>query len=120
MLKLFSSLKGSARRLIDALARGGGSKNGLWGSGKGNYKKTVGKYGSATVRGTIWLTRDEPAGTFFQVKSGVVTVKELRRRQDAEASRRRQVSGYFALTFSVRLSGFDLFFARSTAVAVAL
>lgn len=39
------------------LARRRGAGRELWGSGKGNYS-TSGSYGSATVRGTIWLVKD--------------------------------------------------------------
>lgn len=49
----------------------------LWGSGKGNYT-TRGNYGSATVRGTIWLVRDRCDGsTLFKVKEGVVLVRDF-------------------------------------------
>ncbi|HEY6731749.1 MAG TPA: CSLREA domain-containing protein [Solirubrobacterales bacterium] len=63
-------------------ARGSGAsasgKSGrkLWGSGKGKFR-TEGNNGSATVRGTIWLTEDRCSGTFFKVKQGVVTVRDF-------------------------------------------
>jgi hypothetical protein len=50
----------------------------LWGSGKGKFR-TSGKYASATVRGTIWLTQDECDGTLIRVKRGTVQVRDLRR-----------------------------------------
>ena len=50
----------------------------LWGSGKGRFR-TEGNYGSATVRGTIWLTEDRCNGTFFKVRRGVVTVRDFPR-----------------------------------------
>jgi alpha-tubulin suppressor-like RCC1 family protein len=54
---------------------GGGRK--LWGSGKGNFK-TSGNYGSATVRGTVWLVRDRcDNSTLFGVREGVVTVDDF-------------------------------------------
>jgi hypothetical protein len=54
---------------------GGGRK--LWGSGKGNYQ-TSGNYGSATVRGTVWLVRDRcDNSTLFGVREGVVTVDDF-------------------------------------------
>ena len=63
-----------SRRL---LKRGGGGGRRLWGSGKGNYK-TVGSYGSATVRGTTWLVVDRcDNSTFFSVREGVVTVRDF-------------------------------------------
>jgi hypothetical protein len=48
----------------------------LWGSGKGNFR-TEGANGAATVRGTIWLTKDTCAGTLFKVKRGVVAVQDF-------------------------------------------
>lgn len=48
----------------------------LWGSGKGRFR-TQGNYGSATVRGTTWLTEDRCAGTFFKVRKGSVTVRDF-------------------------------------------
>jgi Right handed beta helix region len=49
----------------------------LWGSGHGNFR-TEGNSGSATVRGTIWLTEDRCGGsTFFKVKRGVVSVRDF-------------------------------------------
>jgi hypothetical protein len=52
----------------------------LWGSGKGKFK-TSGKYASATVRGTIWLTQDECDGTLVRVKRGTVSVRDLKRKK---------------------------------------
>jgi hypothetical protein len=45
----------------------------LWGNGKGNFR-THGKYASATVRGTFWLTQDTCNGTLVRVRSGTVKV----------------------------------------------
>ena len=50
----------------------------LWGNGKGRFR-TNGKYSSATVRGTIWLTSDRCDGTLTTVKRGTVSVRDLRR-----------------------------------------
>jgi ABC-type transport system substrate-binding protein len=52
---------------------GGTSVRHLWGSGKGRFR-TKGRYGSATVRGTNWLTDDRCGGTLIYVKKGTVTV----------------------------------------------
>ncbi|HVO54598.1 MAG TPA: hypothetical protein VMT37_09305 [Solirubrobacterales bacterium] len=59
-----------------SLARGGRKGRRLWGSGHGKFR-TEGNYGSATVRGTIWLTEDRCDGTFFKVKRGVVTIRDF-------------------------------------------
>jgi hypothetical protein len=50
----------------------------LWGNGKGKFR-TNGKYSSATVRGTIWLTSERCDGTLTTVKRGTVRVRDLRR-----------------------------------------
>jgi hypothetical protein len=52
----------------------------LWGNGKGKFQ-TSGKYSSATVRGTIWLVADRCDGTLTQVKRGVVSVRDLKRKK---------------------------------------
>jgi hypothetical protein len=48
----------------------------LWGSGSGNFR-TRGRYSSATVRGTIWLTEDYCNGTLVRVRQGIVAVRDL-------------------------------------------
>jgi hypothetical protein len=84
------TLTGEASRSQCASARGAGAaavskKKGphavlgnLWGNGKGKFR-TNGKYSSATVRGTIWLTTDRCDGTLTTVKRGTVSVRDLRR-----------------------------------------
>jgi hypothetical protein len=46
----------------------------LWGSGKGNFR-TRGRNGSATVRGTTWLTEDDCAGTMALNRRGKVDAR---------------------------------------------
>ena len=48
----------------------------LWGNGKGSFR-TRGRYASATVRGTIWLTSDRCDGTLAKVTRGRVQVADL-------------------------------------------
>lgn len=48
----------------------------LWGSGKGQFR-TQGRYASATIRGTKWLTDDRCNGTLIRVTAGAVTVRDL-------------------------------------------
>jgi hypothetical protein len=52
----------------------------LWGNGKGKFR-TAGKYSSATVRGTIWLTQDECDGTLTKVTRGTVIVRDFKRKK---------------------------------------
>lgn len=65
----------ASRRKSKRARRRGGRK--LWGSGRGRYK-TSGNYGSATVRGTVWLVRDRcDNSTLFKVRRGFVTVEDF-------------------------------------------
>jgi len=54
----------------------------LWGDGKGRFR-TRGRYGSAAIRGTRWLTSDRCDGTHFAVRQGVVRVRDFTRRRTA-------------------------------------
>jgi hypothetical protein len=47
----------------------------LWGDGEGSFR-TGGRYTSATVRGTVWLTEDYCNGTLIRVQQGTVTVRD--------------------------------------------
>jgi hypothetical protein len=85
-------LKGQLSRSSCARLRGAGAaavdkKKGpksvlgkLWGNGKGKFR-TTGKYSSATVRGTIWLTQDECDGTLTRVRRGTVQVRDFKRKK---------------------------------------
>jgi PKD repeat protein len=48
----------------------------LWGSGKGAFR-TVGRFSSATIRGTTWLTNDRCDGTLTKVTVGKVGVRDF-------------------------------------------
>jgi len=52
----------------------------LWGSGKGRFRAT-GRFASATVRGTRWKIEDRCDGTRIVVASGIVAVKDLKRKK---------------------------------------
>lgn len=53
----------------------------LWGDGKGKFR-TRGKYATASLRGTRWLTADQANGTLVRVTQGSVVVRDLRRRRN--------------------------------------
>jgi hypothetical protein len=53
----------------------------LHGSGRGRFR-TRGRYSAATVRGTVWDTIDRCDGTLTRVTTGVVTVRDLRKRRN--------------------------------------
>jgi len=67
-----TSCKKTSKSSIAGARRGGH----LWGRGKGRYR-TRGRRGAGTVRGTEWLTEERCEGTYFQVKTGVVEVKDF-------------------------------------------
>jgi hypothetical protein len=48
----------------------------LWGNGRGPFR-TRGRFGSATVRGTRWLTLDRCDGTLVRVQVGRVLVRDI-------------------------------------------
>jgi hypothetical protein len=48
----------------------------LWAKAKGHFR-TRGRYASATVRGTVWLTADRCDGTLAHVNQGTVQVSDF-------------------------------------------
>jgi DNA-binding beta-propeller fold protein YncE len=64
----------------------------LWGSGKGNFR-TTGRFASATLRGTKWLTVDRCDGTLVRVTQGVIAVRDLVRKKTVVL---RKGKSYFA------------------------
>ena len=84
-------IKGAAAAAAKKKKRGAKSVlGGLWGNGKGKFR-TDGKYSSATVRGTIWLTQDRCDGTLTRVKRGTVSVRDFKRQQDGVGQGRAQL-----------------------------
>ena len=57
----------------------------LWGDGKGRFRSD-GRFGSAGVRGTIWLTEDRCDGTLVRVRQGSVDVRDIPRRRTVTVS----------------------------------
>jgi hypothetical protein len=64
----------------------------VWGNGTGRFR-TRGRFGAATVRGTLWLTVDRCDGTLFVVRRGVVSVADFARGRTVLV---RAGSSYFA------------------------
>jgi hypothetical protein len=58
----------------------------LWGKGKGSFR-TRGRYSSATVRGTTWLTADRCDGTLVRVFQGVIEVRDFRLKKTVRVPR---------------------------------
>ena len=74
-------IKGASAAAAKKKKRGAKSVlGGLWGNGKGKFR-TDGKYSSATVRGTVWLTQDRCDGTLTTVQRGIVSVRVFKRRR---------------------------------------
>jgi hypothetical protein len=73
-------LKGARSAAVDKKKGAKAVLGALWGNGKGKFR-TSGKYSSATVRGTIWLTQDRCDGTLTRVKRGIVSVRDFKRRR---------------------------------------
>ena len=61
--------------VIAARKRRGG-RRGLWGNGRGRFR-TRGRWGSATVRGTVWQVEDTCGGTRTTVARGKVDVRDF-------------------------------------------
>ena len=53
----------------------------LWGRGSGRFR-TRGRFSTATVRGTTWLTRDSCNATTTVVREGTVLVRDLSKRRN--------------------------------------
>lgn len=60
----------------------------LWGNGRGRFR-TRGRYATATVRGTIWLTKDTCNATTTTVRQGTVVVRDLAKRKNVVVKRGR-------------------------------
>jgi len=71
---------GGAGRALSVQAKSKRPVRRVWGSGKGRFT-TRGRYSSATVRGTKWLTLDRCDGTLTRVVAGVVRVQDFRTRK---------------------------------------
>jgi uncharacterized protein YkwD len=87
-LTLSGSLSGCAKKrkasrrlaVLDARRPAKPKQRRLWGSGNGKFR-TNGKYASATVRGTTWLTQDECTSTLIRVRGGRVDAFDFRLRR---------------------------------------
>lgn len=48
----------------------------LWSADQGGRFQTIGRSGSAAVRGTVWLTQDRCDGTLYSVRQGEIVVDD--------------------------------------------
>jgi hypothetical protein len=79
-LKLTEKLRCAKAHRATIAAKKKKKKRRLWGDGKGRFR-TTGKFSSATVRGTRWLTQDRCASTLTRVVRGAVRVRDLVKRK---------------------------------------
>ena len=61
----------------------------LWGRDDHGRFRTRGRHGSATVRGTHWLTEDRCSGTYFKVTQGAIVVHDKRAHKNVKLKRGR-------------------------------
>jgi hypothetical protein len=59
-------------------------KRQLWGSDKGGKFRTKGRHSTATVRGTVWLTKDTCTTTTTVVREGSVVVKDVAKHKNVK------------------------------------
>jgi phosphodiesterase/alkaline phosphatase D-like protein len=76
----FPRILGKGTADVFAAGRRKWSRRRLWGNGHGRFR-TRGRHGTATVRGTHWMTEDRCDGTLVRVKRGLVEVRDLERRR---------------------------------------
>jgi dipeptidyl aminopeptidase/acylaminoacyl peptidase len=72
----------------------------LWGNATGRFR-TRGRFSSATVRGTVWLTEDRCDGTLVRVRTGRVAVRDFAQRRTVVV---RAGQSYFARARTARAS----------------
>jgi hypothetical protein len=66
----------SSRGVVAASGRHSAIIRRLWGRDHRGRFRSRGRNGSATVRGTLWLTEDRCDGTRFSVKQGAIDVRD--------------------------------------------
>lgn len=79
-IKLFGGSFTGCPKGVRAAANKTRSVRRLWGNGSGPFK-TIGRFSSAAVRGTTWLTDDKCNGTLTRVTQGSVAVRDFVRRR---------------------------------------
>ena len=61
----------------------------LWGNARGRFR-TRGRNSTATIRGTIWLTKDSCTSTTTLVREGTVVVRDLAKRKNVTVRKGRR------------------------------
>ena len=73
------------RKRVGAAAKKRRSR-GLWGSGKGRFR-TRGRHSSATVRGTVWYSKDTCSTTTTVVREGTVEVRDFVKKKTVQVKK---------------------------------
>ena len=68
--------KSCAKRAAQSHAKTAKIVRRLWAKGSGNFR-TRGRYASAAIRGTDWLTEDRCDSTFVETREGIVAVLDF-------------------------------------------
>jgi hypothetical protein len=84
---LAGSLK--AARSIAMAAKGKKVLRQLWASGSGRFA-TKGRFASATIRGTTWLTIDRSDATVIKVTAGKIAVRDFKKRRTVVIGKGKQ------------------------------
>lgn len=74
------NFKSCPKRSVQASSKPAKPVRRLWGKGKGSFR-TKGRYVTAAVRGTWWLTEDFCDRSVVTVKEGMMTVRDLVRKK---------------------------------------
>jgi len=75
----------------------------LWGVARANFR-TRGRFASATVRGTQWVTTDLPTGTRIHVRRGSVAVRDFAKHKSIVLQAGKS---YFAKTWQKQVEAFE-------------
>jgi sugar lactone lactonase YvrE len=86
-LRLSERLTCRPNRAGKVTAAAGRSRR-LWGNGRGRFR-TRGRHSAATVRGTIWLTKDSCNATTTTVRQGSVIVNDFAKKKNVRVKRGR-------------------------------
>jgi hypothetical protein len=70
--------RGNSRRVTASRAR----SRRLWSRARGGRYRTRGRYSSAAVRGTVWVTKDTCTSTTTAVREGVVVIRDFAKRKN--------------------------------------
>jgi hypothetical protein len=86
---LAGSLKAASSRATAAKGKKAKVLRQLWASGSGRFA-TKGRFASATIRGTTWLTIDRTDATVIKVTAGKIAVRDFKKKRTVVIGKGRQ------------------------------